>query len=224
MNDRLGILFLHHRVDRVVQNNLRIIRDRNPDAVVVTISAGEPLPGGYTMDASPRFKWLHSLFPKRSSDRMVCSWFLQRKEACDKWWIVEWDTFCGVSVRDYYQPVWSFPFVASGVRLANREEEWHWFQKTKRRHVPEAYWPFLTGIVPFVFLISEPALKATCAMLVENPLEAGNAELRFATAASRCGYAPCGYSPPNDQITWVNWKTLPPKPAIVHPIKHYIES
>ena len=224
MKERLGIVFLHHRVDRVVQNNLRSIRDCNPDAVVATISAGEPLPGGYMMDASPRFKWLHSLYPKRSSDRMVCSWFLQRKEVCDKWWLVEWDTFCAVSLREYYQPVWDFSFVTSAVRLAYREQEWYWFSEAGKQPVPEGYQPFLIGATPFIYLISEPALKATCTMLLENPLTVGNGELRFATAASRCGYVPCGYSPPNDQITWVTWKTLPPKPTIVHPVKHFVES
>ena len=222
MNDRLGILFLHHHVDRVVTNNLRNIRLHNPDAVVVTISAGTPLPGGYTIDPTPQLKWLHSALMQRSGDRLVCSWFLQRKEVCDKWWIVEWDTFCNMPFRDYYRPVWNFPFVASSVRLPHREPEWHWFAKAKK--IPESYKPFMTGIVPFISLLSEDALKATCTMLLENPLVAGNSELRFATAASRCGYVPCGYSPPNDQITWINWKTLPDKPTIVHPVKFFVES
>jgi hypothetical protein len=231
MNDRLGILFLHHHVDRVVTNNLRNIRLHNPDAVVATISAGAPLPGGYTMEPTPRLKWLHSTKKRHSSDRLVCSWFVQRKEVCDKWWIVEWDTFCNMPVRDYYRPVWNFPFVASSIRLPNREPEWDWFVKARReswfgraKKIPDGYKPFMTGMVPFLCLLSEAALKATCTMLLENSLTAGNGELRFATAASRCGYAPCGFSPPNDQITWMTWKTLPPKPAIVHPVKHFVES
>ncbi len=230
MNDRLGILFLHHHVDRVVTNNLRNIRLHNPDAVVATISAGTPLPGGYTLDSTPRLKQLHSALMKRSGDRLVCSWFLQRKEICDKWWIVEWDTFCNISARDYYRPVWNFPFVASSVRLPHREPEWDWFAKVKKnpwfgsaKKIPESYKPFVMGIVPFMSLLSEDALKATCTMLLENPLTTGNSELRFATAANRCGYVPCGYSPPDDQITWITWKTLPSKPTIVHPVKHFVE-
>jgi hypothetical protein len=222
MSARLGILFMHHHVDRVVMNHLSRIRLHNPDAVVATISAGTPLPGGYTVDPTPRLKWLHSILMKHSGDRLVCSWFLQRKEICDKWWIVEWDTFCNIPARDYYRPMWNFPFVASSVRLPHREPEWWWFTRAKR--MPETYKPFMTGIVPFMSLLSEDALKATCTMLLENPLTVGNSELRFATAATRCGYPPCGYSPPNDQITWMEWKYLPPNPTIVHPVKFYVES
>jgi len=86
--------FLHHNVNRVVLNNLHSIKRHNLEAIIATISAGEVLPNGYAMDATPDVKKLHSATPSRGSDWLVCSWFLQRKEKCDKWWIVEWDTFC----------------------------------------------------------------------------------------------------------------------------------
>jgi hypothetical protein len=231
MSGRLGILFLHHHIDPVVKNNLRSIQSHNPDACLASISAGEPLPGGYTLQATPRLKPAHSAQQNSSSDVLVCSWYLQRRpqDICDKWWIVEWDVFCGMSARDYYRPVWDFPFVVSSARLPHREPEWYWFNlanegaKKEPQKIPEGYKPFVVGMVPFLCLVSEAALKATCAMLLENPLRAANGELRFATAANRCGYPPCGFSPPNDQISWQNWKTLPPNPAIVHPVKHLVE-
>ncbi len=175
------------------------------------------------MDPTPELKRLHSLSPNRSSDRMVCSWFLQRKEVCDRWWIIEWDAYCAMSVQDYYQPVWDFPFVASSTRLTYREPDWYWFNEVRKQSIADDYQPFLMGALPFLYLISEPALKATCKMLLENPLDVGNSELRFGTAANRCGFSPCGFSPPNDQITWMPWETSPAKPAIVHPIKHIVE-
>jgi hypothetical protein len=221
MDTRFGILFLHYQVDPVAENNLRSIQFHNPDATIATISSGEPLPGGYTLEPTPELKALHALYPRRSSDRLVCSWFQQRKEACDKWWIVEWDLFCGVSAKEYYRPVWDFPFVASAVRLAWREGAWYWFKKIREQNVPDGYEPFLMGAVPFIYLISEPALKAVCTMLLENPWSHGNAELRFATAANKCGYPPCGYSPPNDRISWVPWKTMPEHATIVHPVKFF---
>ena len=109
----LGILFLHHEKSEVVGQNLQSIKAHNPEALVVSMSAGTPLAGGYSLAATPEVAGLHSINPTRSSDWLVCSWFLQRREQCDKWWIVEWDTYCTASVRDYYQPVWHFPFVAS---------------------------------------------------------------------------------------------------------------
>ena len=230
MNERLGIVFLHHRADRVVLNNLRSVQVHNPGATIVTVSAGEPLPGGYTLKATPELKRLHGTNAGRSSDRMICSWFTQRREQCDKWWIIEWDVFCATSVRDYYRPVWDFPFVAASVRLPHREPEWGWFKAFRKKHwfkpvkkMPVAYQPFMMGAVPVLYLLSEPALAATCTMLLENPLLVGNGELRFATAANRCGYPPCGFSPPHDQITWKDWPAVPPGPMISHPVKHYVE-
>jgi hypothetical protein len=218
MDEKLGIIFLHHEVNQVVMDHLQRIRSLNPEAVVATISAGEPLPGGYTIDWTPQVKLLHSQCPRRGGDLLLCSWFLQRREDCEKWWIVEWDSFCNVSVRDYYRPVWHFPFVASSVRLLNREPEWIWFQEAEK--LADIYKPFMTGIVPFHCLLSEAALKETCTTLLENPCTVANSELRFATAANKSGFAPCGYSPPNDQITWMPWQTLPENPTIVHPVKH----
>jgi hypothetical protein len=89
MSERLGILFLHHQVDAVVKEHLRRLRKHNPGATVVTMSSGKPLPNGYTLEPTPRLQWLHSLLVRRSSDQLVCSWFVQRKEVCDKWWIVD---------------------------------------------------------------------------------------------------------------------------------------
>lgn len=220
MKSSFGIVFLHHQIDPVVLNNLRSIRRHNSGATLATISSGEPLPDGYTLDATPELKQLHAAAPKRSSDRLVCSWFLQRKEQCRKWWIVEWDTYCTTSARNYYQPVWEFPFVAAQVCLRYRQPEWHWFQGIK--DLPAGYRPFATGAVPFLYLLSEEALRATCALLLEQPLTAGNGELRFATAATRAGFPPCGYSPPGDRITWINWPALPAAPAIFHPVKHLV--
>ncbi len=225
MKDQLGIVFLHYDADPVTENNLRSIRSYNAGATIVTVSSGAPLPGGYSLTMTPALHSLHAALPQKSSDRMLCSWFLQRREVCDKWWVVEWDVFCAVSVRDYYRPVWEFPFVAASVRLPHREPEWFWFRKAKskwrrqRRALPESYEPFATGAVPFLYLLSEPALKAVCTQLLEDPIQEGNAELRFASAARRCGYPPCGFSPPDDQITWMNWETLPENPTIVHPVK-----
>jgi hypothetical protein len=79
------------------------------------------------------------------------------------------------------------------------------------------------GALPFLYLVSEAALSATCTMLVDEPILTGNCELRYATAANRSGFAPCGFSPPNDQVTWIAWKQLPDYPTIVHPVKQRFE-
>ena len=142
---------------------------------------------------------------------------MQRQERCDKWWIVEWDTFARVSVRDYYRKVWDYPFVASSVRLTYREPEWSWFSHVSIR--PEIYSAFLVGAVPFLYLISDDVIKHTCRTLLEAPITGGNGELRFPTAANKCGFPPCGYSPPMDRITWIQWHSMPEERTIFHPVK-----
>lgn len=227
MNDRLGIIFMHHSLDEVTMNNLRSLQRQNPDAYFTSIGVDEALPGGYSLSATPELKAMHSQMPRKSGDRLLCSWHLQRRaqDTCDKWWVVEWDLFCNVPAREYYRPVWEFPLVVSSTRLPNREPEWHWFKEVQMevnkapKKLPAAYHPHVMGLVPLIFLITDAALKQICNLLVNEPIQAGNGEFRFATAANRCGYPPCGFSPPGDQITWKNWPQLPPNPKIVHPVK-----
>lgn len=221
MSERLGILFLHHDTREVALHNLRTLIKRNPEATVITMSADKALPGGYTLEATPHLKQFHAKNTKRGSDWLVCSWFLQRRERADKWWIVEWDTFCRMSARDYYAPVWTFPFVASSVRLLHREPGWGWFKGVSK--FPEEYREHATGAVPFLYLLSEPALVAICSTLLAKPIVVGNGELRFATAASKSGFAPCGFSPPNDHITWKRWKSVAKGEGIFHPVKHLVD-
>jgi hypothetical protein len=219
MSQELGILFLHHDTNAVVLNNLRSARRQNPQSLVVTMSAGKALGGGYSLAATPVFQRLHAKNVKRSSDWLVCSWYAQHRERCKKWWIIEWDTYCGMSAQEYYRPVWKYPFVASSVQLRNREPGWAWFYAVKQ--MPREYQPYATGAVPFLYLVSIAALAAICETLIAAPFTAGNGELRFATAANRCGFPPCGFSPPNDQITHINHSQPITQPTISHPVKFY---
>jgi len=56
---------------------------------------------------------------------------------------------------------------------------------------------FAMGAVPSLYLVDDVALTEICTALIKERLLAGNAELRFCTVASWCGYPPCGFSPPN---------------------------
>jgi hypothetical protein len=221
VNNELGILFLHHKRDRITRQNLASLRRHNPDAVLVTMSSTVPFPGGYALARTPELARRHETNPARGSDWLVCSWFLQHKESCAKWWIVEWDTYAEVSALEYYRPVWEFPFVAATVKSPQREPDWNWFDSMSS--APAAYRPFAMGAVPFLYLISYPALKAVCARISKLNVSFGNGELRFATVANRCGFPPCGFSPPKDKITWIKWPRLSGPPAIFHPVKHDVD-
>jgi hypothetical protein len=216
----LGILFLHHDTNEVVEQNLLSIKSHNPCALLVTMSAGTAMAGGYALSATPEIGKLHQANPTRSTDWLVCSWFQQRKEECEKWWIVEWDTYSTESVYSYYQAVWNFPFVASNVQLIYRDPNWPWFKMIDQ--MPKEYRRYAMGATPFLYLLSDGALSRICSSLMANPFTAGNGELRFATVANKCGFSPCGFSPPNDHITWLNIHFRPKPGCICHPMKQLV--
>lgn len=216
----LGIVFLHHHINPVVNSNLHSIQKHHPEATLVTMSAGETLPGGYSLDSTPELKKLHAHQPNQS-DWLLLSWFLQRKENCAKWWIVEWDVFCTTSAYEYYAPVWHFPFVASCVYRHQRESFWPWFGSV--RSLPPAHRRAATGAVPFLYLLDESALVAICTHLINNTITGGNCELRFGTVGNLCGYSPCGFTPPNDHISWREMRPKLDVPAIFHPVKQLLD-
>jgi hypothetical protein len=147
---KLGIIFLHHEITAVVKQNLRSVRRANPAATVVTIGSGVPLPGGYTLRATPDLQELFELDSHNGDDWLVCSWYEQRRERCAKWWIIKADVRCRMPVEEFYGPVWEFPFVVSAVHLRYREPRWHGWDM--RARVPKAYQPFMTGAEPFLYL------------------------------------------------------------------------
>lgn len=147
MKGNFGIIFLHHDIGSITRNNLSSIRRHNPEATIITMSAGQPFPGGYTLAQTPLLKEQHGVSPSRSSDVLLCSWFAQRREYCDKWWIVEWDTYCTTSAESHYKPVWDFHFIASAVCRRNRDIEWYWFKHVQE--MPMRYQNFAVGAVPF---------------------------------------------------------------------------
>ena len=217
MTAELGIVFLHHATDAVTRNNLARIRAEHPGATIVTVSAGEPLPGGYALRDTPELEPYHAFNKKQGADWLVCSWFKRRRESCRRWWIVEWDVYCAMPVAEYYRPVWEYPFVASSVRRRNLDPT-GWLWRDNQRLPPE-FRPYAMGAVPFAYLLQEPALAAICSTLIAHPFAEGNGELRFGTAANRCGFTPCGFSPPGDQIGWVAHATIPNRRGIYHPVK-----
>jgi hypothetical protein len=220
MSHSLGIVYLHHDINDVVLNNLASIQRQNPKAIVDTISARAALPGGYALEATPEIKHLHAAKPSKSSDWLLCSWFLQRRERCRKWWIIEWDTYCAISAREYYDAVWDYPLVASSVRVRHRDSNYGWFSEVGK--MPAEYQPYAMAIAPFCCLIDEEPLRAICETLLQQPFTAANGETRFATVANWLGWPPCGFSPPNDHIGWKPWVKLAPQRTIYHPVKHLV--
>jgi hypothetical protein len=221
----IGILFLHHCADEVTMNNLESFRRWNPGMPIVTMSGNDPLPGGYAMRdfsehaarweqviSAPRGCW-------RSSDLLLYAWFMNRRERCQRWLVVEWDAYCAMRVEDFLAPVREFDLVAPCVRWPNREPEYGWFATVHT--LPPDLRPFATAVVPFCFLmISEAVLEAVCARVPWEQLGECNGELRFGTVAHACGYVPAANPLANWNITWQpHGETAPVHTGMWHPVK-----
>ena len=85
-SSKVGIVFLHHKTDEVTRANLQSFRDWNPRAQIITMSAGERLPGGYSILDFPEWanRWKeHTEKPglrARSTDLLVYAWYGNRQE------------------------------------------------------------------------------------------------------------------------------------------------
>ena len=110
LQETIGIVFLHHRTDEITANNLQSFREWNPAATIVTVGAGERLPGGYSIRDFPKHADLWDRHTRqtglgtRSADLLVYSWYENRREHCDRWLIVEWDAFCAMTVDEFFVP------------------------------------------------------------------------------------------------------------------------
>lgn len=221
-----GIIFLHHNVDEVTNNNLLSFRRHNPDAPIVAISSGEPFKGGFAMKD---FHVLAGLWrdrvqgdwKNRSHDFLVYSWYASKNDRieCKRWFIVEWDTYCNMPVPEFCKHVWDFDVAGPSVRLMAREPEWYWFETI--RTLPKEMQQHATGIVPFsCTLVSDRALKAIVQNVPWSTLGRTNTDLRFATAAAVSGYKPVANPLCGDNVTWQPLpEETPLTPSIWHPVK-----
>lgn len=223
--ETVGIVFLHHRTDAVTANNLQSFRDWNPGLLIVTMSAGEPFPGGYAIRDFPAEaeKWeRHTGQPhlqKQSADLLLYAWYHHRREHCDRWVIVEWDAFCAMPVEDFFARVWDFDVVGPSVIWRNREPGWAWFSAAST--LPEELQPRAVGIMPFCFvLLRDAVLEAVCQRVPWEHLGQGNCELRFGTLVHAAGFVPVA----NPLASWnIGWQPLPDATpmngGMWHPVK-----
>lgn len=223
--ERIGLVFLHHLTDEVTANNLQSFRDWNPGMTILTMSAAEPFPGGYSIQDFPedQEKWARHTAQEglhtRSADLLLYAWYRNRRERCDRWVIVEWDAYCAMRVEDFFACVWEFDLVAPCVRWQNREPEYGWFGTL--RTLPHDLQPYGVAVVPFCFLLLKDAvLDAVCRRVPWEQLGKCNAELRFGTLAHASGFAPVANPLAGWNITWQPLpETAPVHAGMWHPVK-----
>ena len=222
----IGIVFLHHDTSATAANNLQSFRDWNPNTQIVTMSAGEPFEGGYSIRDFPEHsaRWNRHLVKhpeahRNSADVLLCAWYENRREQCDRWLVVEWESFCASTVEDFLAPVAAFDFSGPSVRWLNRDPDWHWFKHVGK--LPGELRPCAVGVMPFSFLLlNDAVLAAVTKHFPWDSLGNVSSELRFATVAHAYGFAPVA----NPLAGWnITWKPLdentPLTEGMWHPVK-----
>lgn len=219
------ILFLHHRLDSVTLNNFDSFRKWNPNVPIVPISGGERMAGGVAVEDLPEFQrlcrhyegteWMH----RSGLDVMLADWYRRRKIHAKRWFLVEWDGWCGMPVNKFLGEVWDADVVVSSVRWPNREPEWYWFRQIQR--LPPEYRAYLVGMVPTCFtMLSDRAFRAISDRLKGDVLGHIIYEIRIPTLAHAAGFPPVV----NPRAGWnVSWKEIPEGTQLSsnlwHPIK-----
>lgn len=223
--ERLGIVFLHHRTDEVTLNNLESFRRWNPDATIVTVSPTTALAGGYSIEQFADYKKIwdrHTAsvhLRARSADLLLYGWYLNRKEECERWLVVEWDTYCTTKVEKFFEADWERDLVVSRVRWPLKDPGWYWWKS--HASLPPDLHRFAAGTVPFsCILIKDAALTAIVEKVPWDQLGECNGELRFGTLANACGFPPIEVSSGKE---FIDWEPLAPTSKLVgglfHPVK-----
>jgi hypothetical protein len=228
--ERIGVVFLHHRADPVTLRNLESFREWNPDLTIVTMTSDERIEGGYSIqdDETISQVWREQTVghepdrKQRLGDLLLYGWYRNRREQCDRWLVVEWDCFCAMSVREFIEPVAAYPFVAATVVYQHQQPGWPWFGTVKT--LPARLQPFAMGAAPCAFVIlKDEALDALVKLVPWETMGKANSEVRLGTLANAAGFPAVPHPEAGGKIGWQPLPLMHPiPPGMWHPIKYLV--
>lgn len=181
-----AILFLHHHplYEAVMARHLALLKALNPNAEVVPLCFE---PDRETRD----WQW-------RNCDVLIYEWFIQVQPEHERFFIIEFDTFCTMPLKEFYGSAYDKPAVGSVIVLPWSHEpvlgygqpmrEWHWFS---HGDTPRLY-PFLRGLCPVCgAMFSRKCLAKMSSIYFSNrEVDRLHAECRLGTLACMAGYEP----------------------------------
>lgn len=186
-----AIYFIYHRglTDPVTRKHLALVRAMNPDDEVIPLSFPSHSPDSYHWQTA-------------NHDLLMFDYFDTHHPKHEHHWLIEWDTFCTQSFREfagesYHKKVigsqivypWSDEIMETNMDGFNiRQRDWHWFSENKS---PELH-PYLRGIVPAsVVMMSHDALFGMNQLLRTVPaFKHLSCEARLGTLACMAGFEP----------------------------------
>jgi hypothetical protein len=210
-----GIIFIHHSTGPTTANNLKLLRQFNPDAEIVTISqGGQSFPGGYNTRNLFNGPWRgyrqrlneygwrslirsrrrhrEKVYTWRNAELAIYQWYSQKREHAKRWIVAEWDTFCCEPATSFFRDVWDSDVSGVNIHQFSRGDSWPHFSQEGMSSVPEEYREIACGISPIPgMLLSDEALGKISRFVMDDIRFRGVfCELRMGTASVACGYRP----------------------------------
>lgn len=232
MGEKVGIIYMHHRVDEVTKYHYDLLVKHNPNATVFPVTGGDTgLPDAFEMKKSTGLNkmWQRITvggFPKwawRHLDVAFYQWYATNTEKCDRWVFTEWDLLCRMSVQEFYKEVWQCPLVAIDV---HNQQDWDWYWHGNFKNVPEELRDYACACVPCAAVMISDELLAQVVDQVQKTYFDTLSEIRLGTLATYLGHPPVKIPRVRGRISWqaLNYDVDVSAPGFYHPIKQMFDS
>ncbi|MDY6785508.1 MAG: hypothetical protein SW833_23660 [Cyanobacteriota bacterium] len=212
------ILYHYHRVDDLTLQHLNLIKEHNPDAIVISVTNDIPeyLPDSvdvrnFSSVWNTSNKW-HSI------DTTFYLWFLNREISARRYLIMEYDCRCTLPIKDAYAEVWDASVSCRSFYTPQNKPNWAWFKKKNLNQLPRRDRPYAAGVVPYAgTLISHDAAERILDCISKNDVFC---ELRLGTAINKAGLNVVTFPNRLKETIYATTTELDlTKPGIYHPVK-----
>lgn len=214
----LCILYHYHSIDDLTLQHLNLIKENNPDDIVIPVTndVDEYLPDTVDVNKFPSpwdtsSKW-------RSIDTTFYLWFLNREVSAKRYLILEYDCRCTMPLRDAYAEVWDADVSCRTFYTPENKPNWGWFKKEEVNKLDPEDRPYIAGVVPYVAtLFSHDGATRTIENLTYNDVFC---ELRMGTAIRKAGLQVQTFPESLKKTIYATTTKLDlSKPGIYHPVK-----
>jgi hypothetical protein len=211
----MKVLFVYHAEQgshkHVTKFHFNLLRKFDGDIVLPIADKVDYLPNTWVGDKHK--KYVPRGHPWAMSDSLVYNFALQNDLKNDVYAIVEWDTYCSISIKEHFKDFLDKPL--SGWRLVTNHD-WCWIKNKDR--------PGACGIVPFsCVIIQRDVLLQASNAIAENSHwhNFDNNEARLGTIAREIGIPISTYEGKIDTIQPFEQNVLP-EPGVYHSVKKLI--
>jgi len=181
----LCILFNHHECNETAYENFLILKEKNAGAKVIPIADAlvPVLPDTVNVHNYPSRWNTHDLW--RFADTIFYRWFLNCRVEAKHYALIEWDTYCNVSIKEACKEVWNLDIGCANFYTLKNNPNWYWFNNGELDRLSDEDRLYAAGIVPFGFILfSYEAAKKIVDEVTSNDVFS---ELRLGTTVNKLG-------------------------------------